>query len=47
MSKMSLVKSNIKKRGKNMIKNTQPKKQTARQTTMFGTYKFPSYEEIM
>ena len=30
-----------------MIKNTQPKKQTARQTTMFGTYKFPSYEEIM
>jgi len=35
------------KRGENMIKNTQPKKQTAGQTTMFGTYEFPSYEEIM
>ena len=30
-----------------MIKNTEPKKQTAKQTTMFGTYEFPSYEEIM
>ncbi|ROL56134.1 hypothetical protein D9V84_09430 [Bacteroidetes/Chlorobi group bacterium Naka2016] len=29
-----------------MIENTQPKKGT-RQTTMFGTYEFPSYEEIM
>jgi len=30
-----------------MIKNTESKKQTARQTTMFGTHEFPSYEEIM
>jgi len=30
-----------------MIKNTEQKKQTARQSTMFGTYEFPSYEEIM
>jgi len=30
-----------------MIKNTEPKKQTVRQTTMFGTNEFPSYEEIM
>ena len=30
-----------------MIKNTELKKQTAKQTTMFGTYEFPSYEEIM
>ena len=30
-----------------MIKNTEQKKQTARQNTMFGTYEFPSYEEIM
>ena len=30
-----------------MIKNTESKKQTAKQTTMFGTYEFPSYEEIM
>lgn len=30
-----------------MIKNTETKKQTTRQTTMFGTYEFPSYEEIM
>ena len=29
-----------------MIKNTLPQKQT-RQATMFGTYEFPSYEEIM
>jgi len=29
-----------------MIKNTQPEKQT-KQATMFGTYEFPSYEEIM
>lgn len=29
-----------------MIENTMPKKQT-KQTTMFGTYEFPSYEEIM
>jgi hypothetical protein len=29
-----------------MIENTVPKKQT-KQTTMFGTYEFPSYEEIM
>ncbi len=29
-----------------MIKNTLPQKQT-KQTTMFGTYEFPSYEEIM
>jgi len=29
-----------------MIGNTAPKKQT-KQTTMFGTYEFPSYEEIM
>jgi len=29
-----------------MIENTIPKKQ-AQQTTMFGTYEFPSYEEIM
>jgi DNA modification methylase len=29
-----------------MIENTIPKKQM-RQTTMFGTYEFPSYEEIM
>jgi len=31
---------------KSMIKNTQPEKQT-KQATMFGTYEFPSYEEIM
>ena len=30
-----------------MIKNTETKKQTTKQTTMFGTYEFPSYEEIM
>ncbi len=30
-----------------MIKNTAPKKQTTKQTTMFGTHEFPSYEEIM
>ncbi len=29
-----------------MIENIMPKKQTT-QTTMFGTYAFPSYEEIM
>jgi len=29
-----------------MTENTAPKKQT-KQTTMFGTYEFPSYEEIM
>ena len=35
------------RREKTMIKNTEPKKQTAKQITMFGTYEFPSYEEIM
>ena len=30
-----------------MIKNTESEKQTTTQTTMFGTYEFPSYEEIM
>ena len=30
-----------------MIKNTESKKQTTKQNTMFGTYEFPSYEEIM
>lgn len=30
-----------------MIKNTEPKKQTTKQMTMFGTHDFPSYEEIM
>jgi len=30
-----------------MIKKTDSKKQTPKQTTMFGTYEFPSYEEIM
>jgi len=30
-----------------MIKHVEPKKQTTKQTTMFGTYEFPSYEEIM
>jgi len=30
-----------------MIKNTDSKKQTMKQTTMFGTHEFPSYEEIM
>jgi hypothetical protein len=30
-----------------MIKKTELKKQTPKQTTMFGTYEFPSYEEIM
>jgi len=29
-----------------MTEKTFPQKQT-RQTTMFGTYEFPSYEEIM
>lgn len=30
-----------------MIKHVEQKKQTTKQTTMFGTYEFPSYEEIM
>jgi hypothetical protein len=30
-----------------MIKSTEPKNQTTKQTTMFGTSEFPSYEEIM
>jgi hypothetical protein len=30
-----------------MVKNTEPKKQTPIQATMFGTHDFPSYEEIM
>jgi hypothetical protein len=30
-----------------MVKNTESKKQTPMQATMFGTHDFPSYEEIM
>jgi hypothetical protein len=37
---------NNNKKMKNMIKNLQPNKQT-KQTTMFGIYEFPSYEEII